>query len=342
MPDTVLATLADERFIQQAKQVFSSVYHNTGWDGDYLLLSHGIPDRELEWFSSRGIRVFDCSPLTEGYIGRWPPTLLSKFYLFTAKFRSWDRVIYLDGDVTAEAYLGILAKPVGLKAVPDVHHIPVREQFLDLSRVKKNPDAIRSLRLLEDMYDTRAVSFNAGVFSFSTDIINNDTLQKLMGLFDQYHDILRFPEQAILNLHFLNEWSELPLVYNNYYTRIRHPWKFGSVPFDGICNHFINEKPWIAKDDHFYPKWKMNLDRSGSVDLEKRLPPSLIWSEEEVQERTAMVDRSMVHRTLMTRAGNRLMMGAERLAGTAGSIIRKASPGLYRKIKSSHLAGEVK
>ncbi|MGA1792615.1 MAG: glycosyltransferase [Thermoplasmatota archaeon] len=340
MAEAVLATLADSRFVQQAKQVFSSVYHNTGWDGDYLLLSHEIPDGELDWFSSRGIEIFQCRPLTDVNIGIWPPTLLSKFYLFTAKFRNWDRVVYLDGDVTAEAYLGELGKPAGFRAVPDVHHIPVKEQFIDPLKVKRDRDANRTLKMLEETYDTGALSFNVGVFSFSTDIIKDDTFRKLMDLFDLFRGVLRFPEQAIMNLHFLNDWTELPLVYNNYYTRIRRPWKFGSVPFDGICNHFINEKPWIVKDDHFYPKWKMNLDRAGSVDLKNRLPPSSIWDEKEISKRTAMVDNLMVHRSLITRTGNDLIMGAEGIAGMAGKMIRKVSPGFYKKIKGNHGAGE--
>ena len=342
MPEAVLATLADRKFVQQAKQVFSSVYHNTGWDGDYLLLSHQIPEGELDWFISRGIKIFDCTPLTDRNIGIWPPTLLSKFYLFTDEFRSWSRVVYLDGDVTAEAHLGELGEPQGLMAVPDVHHIPVRDQFLDMQKAPKTTEARNMLRRLEDTYDTGSLSFNAGVFSFSTDIIKSGTFDDLTGLFDQYREVLRFPEQAIMNLYFMGQWTEIPLVYNNYYTRIRRPWRFGTVPFTGICNHYINEKPWIVKDDHFYPVWRMNLDRAGSVDLGNRIPPAKIWTEDEIIKGATMVERSMVHRPPLIRMGDGLITGIEKIAGLGGRIISKVSPGLYRKIRMDTGTGEDK
>ena len=39
-----MVTLADENYIDQAKQLFSSVYWNSGWKGDYMLLAHNIPE----------------------------------------------------------------------------------------------------------------------------------------------------------------------------------------------------------------------------------------------------------------------------------------------------------
>jgi len=41
---SVLVTLADENYIYQAKQLFSSVYFNVGWRGDYMLLAHAGKD----------------------------------------------------------------------------------------------------------------------------------------------------------------------------------------------------------------------------------------------------------------------------------------------------------
>lgn len=340
MFDSVLVTLADRKFVSQAKQVFSSVYHNTGWEGDYLLLSHGIPKGELEWFSSREIKIFDCESLTDHNIGIWPPTVISKFYMFTEGFKDWRKVVYLDGDVTAEASLGELGNPDGFRAVPDVHHIPVRGQFQKASKTSTDHDLGDMHTSLEELYDLNALSFNCGVFSFSTDVIKNDTFQLLLDLFTEYRDILRFPEQAIMNLHFLNEWSQIPIVYNNYYTRLRQPWRFGTIPFDGICNHFIHEKPWMVKDDYFYPKWKRNLDRAGYIDTQKRLPPTRIWSDEQIIEKTAMVEKLMVHRSLTTRIGDGIMIDLERTAGIVGRTIRKISPSLYSMIKGSGRSGD--
>jgi hypothetical protein len=51
----LLATLADEAFLDQARQLFSSVYWKARWRGDYLLLAHEIPEGKLAWFRERGI-----------------------------------------------------------------------------------------------------------------------------------------------------------------------------------------------------------------------------------------------------------------------------------------------
>jgi hypothetical protein len=61
--DSVIVTLADKNYVDQAKQLFSSVYWNAGWKGDYLLLSSGIPEEELKWFRNKGIIVYECKPL---------------------------------------------------------------------------------------------------------------------------------------------------------------------------------------------------------------------------------------------------------------------------------------
>jgi lipopolysaccharide biosynthesis glycosyltransferase len=327
MSESVLVTLADRNYVRQAKQLFSSVYRNSGWEGDHLLLSQGVENKDLEWFRARGIEVFECEPLADRNIGKWPPIVLSKFYMFTEGFKRWARVVYLDGDITVEASLGKLASPDGFSAVADVHRIPLRDQFIEHP---KNGDALRSL---EEEYDTSVLSFKCGVFSFSTKMIRNDTFQVLGDLFDRYRDILRFPEQAVMNLYFYGKWDELPIVYNNYHTRLRYPWRLGTVPCDGICNHFIEEKPWIIKDDYFYLKWKGNLDLADGIEPGSRKAPSSVWSEDEVAARSRMIDDLTVNRSMMTRIGQGCVFGAERIAGTGGRILKRISPVLYKRLK---------
>lgn len=50
MKKNLIVTLADKNYIDQAKQLFSSVYFNAGWNGDYMLLAHEISESELRWF----------------------------------------------------------------------------------------------------------------------------------------------------------------------------------------------------------------------------------------------------------------------------------------------------
>jgi lipopolysaccharide biosynthesis glycosyltransferase len=340
MNDAVLTTLADKNFIQQAKQLFSSVFHNSGWKGDYLLLSHEISKPDLEWFVDHGIEIFECQPLMEKNIGRWPPTVLSKFYLFSEHFKKWKNIIYLDGDVTVEASLGELVHRTGFNAVPDMHQIPIIEQFITNRKLSKDPDNKRLFQRLKNEHETNGLSFNCGIFSFSSSLIRNDTFQVFIDLIKEYRRIVRFPEQAILNLHFSKQWARIPIVYNNYYTRIRYPWRLGTEPFDGICNHFINGKPWIVKDRYFYPKWKRNLQMADSIDLNKRKDATRTWSEEEISRMSKKIDDLMVNRKLMTKVGNSVMMEVERSMGIGGRVIRKLSPDLYSKIKGTGYFGD--
>ena len=102
MKKDLLITLADENYIDQAKQLFSSVYWNAGWKGDYMLLAYNIPETDLKWFRNKGILVKECEAIltkSESCIGHAPFTTLSKFYLFTPEFKKWKNIIFLDGDI---------------------------------------------------------------------------------------------------------------------------------------------------------------------------------------------------------------------------------------------------
>ena len=90
----LLVTLADKNYIQQAKQLFSSVYWNAGWKGDYLLLAHEIPEDELKWFTDKKFLVKKCTPLCDQKTGEfnYPPVIFDKFYLFTPEFKKWNNI----------------------------------------------------------------------------------------------------------------------------------------------------------------------------------------------------------------------------------------------------------
>ena len=70
----LLVTLADKDYINQAKQLFSSVYWNTGWKGNYLLPANEIPEKKLKWFRDEGILIKKCKPLSNSKIERQSPT----------------------------------------------------------------------------------------------------------------------------------------------------------------------------------------------------------------------------------------------------------------------------
>ena len=96
----LLVTLANESYLDQAKQLFSSVYFNAGWDGDYMLLAHDIPEEKLVWFRDKGILIKKCSPIVrDNYKGIVSQAAFSKFYLFETDMKKWEKIIFLDGDI---------------------------------------------------------------------------------------------------------------------------------------------------------------------------------------------------------------------------------------------------
>ena len=91
MKKNLLVTLADENYLERAKQLFSSVYWNAGWKGDYMLLAHEVPEEKLKWFRDKGILVKKCKAIYNKEIVGWPTMVLSKFYLFTPYFKRWKK-----------------------------------------------------------------------------------------------------------------------------------------------------------------------------------------------------------------------------------------------------------
>ena len=114
----LLVTLADNNYIENAKQLFSSVYHNSGWKGDYMLLVYEVPEKKLDWFRDKGIIVKRCPKIAKRRVWKnyFPNSVLSKFYLFTSYFQKWDRVIFLDGDIIVRSSLNKLARVNGFAA----------------------------------------------------------------------------------------------------------------------------------------------------------------------------------------------------------------------------------
>src|SRR6056297_3182395 len=219
MKKSVLVTLADKNYVEQAKQLFSSAYHNAGWSGDYCLLSYKIPEKELRWFKERGIYVKECGEEIEKNrknIHKYPKTVLCKFHLFTKFFKKWKKVVFLDSDIIIRHSIKNLKRVKTLIAVPKNTFFKREKQlkFQFIKSEKISPNEKKVLKRLEKRYNLKKTSFNAGVFAFNTRIIKESMFFDLMKLFDKYSKIVFFPEQAILNLYFYGKWDKIPQVYN--------------------------------------------------------------------------------------------------------------------------------
>src|SRR5258708_1384126 len=156
MKKNVLVTLCDAHFIEQAKQLFSSAHFQGRWKGYYLLLAHEVPKKKTSWFIKRGILVEDCSPLYSSFIGKYPPTLTSKIYLFEEKMKQWKNIIYLDADIIVRGSLEELTKISGFAAMPENDNKPLTAQFFTQT---KNKNEKKILKMLKKNYDLYTTSF---------------------------------------------------------------------------------------------------------------------------------------------------------------------------------------
>jgi len=264
----LLVTLADRNYVQQAKQLFSSVYWNAGWKGDYMLLSHEIPEKELKWFRDRGILVKKCRPLYDKFLGRFTPALLDKFYLFNPEFKKWGNIIYFDADIIVRTSLDKLTKIRGFGAIPDMAIMGLSNE---LAKDKQE-------ELISEGYNLSKRYFNAGVFVFNTSIIKENTFLELKRIFKENSQICLYGDQEIFNLFFNKGYKRLKLIYNAQVPLFHHHARFSNI--NGIVLHFPGlysfGKPW-EKNNPFYQEWKNNLDKAELIDL-NNIPEGKKWS----------------------------------------------------------------
>lgn len=259
----LLVTMADANFVNQAKQLFSSVYFNAGWKGDYLLLTCGISKSDSTWFRDKGILVYDQPLLSDLPLGvkNYHPIMLSKFYLFREYFKKWRKVIYLDADIIVRGSLDKLLETNGFSA-PNASTFRLRNEFIS--------DKLRNYEIRKK-YNLSRRAFCAGILVFDSSLICEDTFNELLDLYNKFKDLYQFSEESTLNLYFYKKWKMLPLVYNF------APWSLGKFygikPDDSLAViiHFVcvKVKPW-EKNSVYHREWFDNLKKAEEIDLSYR------------------------------------------------------------------------
>jgi len=282
MKKDLIVTLIDQKYIDSAKVLFSSIYFNSGWKGDYMLLSHELPEKELKWFRDKGILVKKCKPLSDKNFGCQPPVWLSVFYMFTPEFRKWKNIIYLGADCVVRASLDKLTEIRGIAAVETRFDWKLGNYFLSHAEAKSRGMYSLSNSLRKN-YNLKRRAFTPSPFVFSTDIIKDDTFSKIMRLAKKYRNITVMADESILNLFFYKKCKMLPVVYCIW-------------PFNGLIDKKRLEKKGVKsiviylmgntskwkEKNCFYSEWKHNLDRADLIDLNRRLPPKKVWSDWEI------------------------------------------------------------
>ncbi len=276
----VLVTLATRDYIDKAKQVFSSAYFNGGWDGDYLLLAHDIPEEELSWFRERDIIIKHATPLYEGRPGGMHPCIADKFYMFTPDFKKWRTVIYSDLDVIVKESLDELKEVKGFWAVEDwVPALPdqiVDDQDIDMRGLDRE-ECGEVIQEVEQRYEMSRRPFCAGFFAFSTDIITDSMFGELKKTMDRYHMISKYGDQLSFNLFLYDQWKKLSPTFNVLVTQETSDDSTGhgfeahtrwgvAEDVNAYLFHIFNPKPW-NENSSFYWEWLMNLKRADQIGL---------------------------------------------------------------------------
>lgn len=276
-----MVTLADGNYIEQAKQLFSSVYWNAGWQGDYMLLAYDIPEKELQWFREKGILVRECEPIlteSETRIGHAPLTTLSKFYLFTPEFKKWKNVVFLDGDVAVRGSLASLADVKGFAAVRilNISRTLLKGQFQNRNKFNKH-----LYQELTSRYDLNRPAFNSGVMAFNTDIVSDNDFQNLKNILLHFKEIIQISEETVLNIYFYDKWQELSQVYNicpgyEVYSSGCHPENLKGIILHTYSS-FPGGKAWNPKSPLNF-EWKSNLKKADLIDITNPQTPKKILS----------------------------------------------------------------
>lgn len=173
-----MVTLANEKYIEQAKQLLSTVYWNSGWSGDCCLLAYEIPEPELACFTDKGIFIKKCPPLNVRGKKIGDKITASKIYLFDNYFKKWKNVVYLDVDiVTRGSIQGILNNLSGFRACYSLGQT-IKDNLIDFSKIPSN-----IINELSNDCDLQSKAFNSGVMAFPTSIINDTMKGDLLAVF---------------------------------------------------------------------------------------------------------------------------------------------------------------
>jgi len=285
MNNCVLVTLADKKFLNQAKQLFSTAYWNSGWNGDYLLLAYDTLDSDLSWFINKKIIIRHCKPIDCGSNKIGDKITASKCYLFEEYFKKWKNVVYLDVDILTRGSLVGLAALDGFNACYSLGQT-IHDNFINIDKM---PDTLKS-DLSSRRINIEKKAFNSGVMAFSTSIITHTTFVEIIDTFNKYVSFGLFGgDQLPFNIFFYNKWHELPSAYNQIVS-LNNDF-YNTKKLSGIVIHCVSfgNGPWDQRSV-FYEEWFSNFCRSDKIDL-NTIPEIKHFTHDEIGKRSKEVNK---------------------------------------------------
>ncbi len=166
-----------------------------------------------------------------------------KYHIFETFFKNWNKILYLDCDTVIFDNLEPLFNLLNdeKKFFVDFEGIKIIDFFtMWCPRNQENDSDYLSLEKETDVYKN---GFNGGILLYSTDVINNDTVQRLYELDKKYKFINKHVEkgsdQPIINLVYSDIVTQVP---DNYFAFWRN-YK------NNLISHFCRwEAPWKNSD----------------------------------------------------------------------------------------------
>jgi len=253
----VIVTLATGKYLTWAKQLFSSIYFNTLWNGDYLLLTS--EEQFVEEFVQKHILVKRIFP----YIQEWANTrnhiLSSKMCLFSDEFKKWDHVIFIDSDCMVVGDIQLLLDVKRLGAISGKFAPYIKSRFEKKYKPYISPTS---------------PSFNGGLFSIKTSILGDGMDMRMIKKFDQSKHVFKAQTiENLLNFYFEDEWEELPGIYNLFHIRENQNILKSS---DVRVIHFIGDQLSNPKlpslKENLLKEWKTNLHKFSKIRSIKNRP----------------------------------------------------------------------
>jgi len=254
----VLTLISDTNYLEHAKSLFFAVRAQGKWKHDLCLIANNVDDSLLEGFKKFGVHVFKISESNYYY---------ANLHVFDSFFKNWEYVVSMDCDFTIFDDLNSLFDSEIENSdyiLVDKEPFTIKSYFcwaIENGVIKNEMCNGREeeLNKLSKKYNLDKNGFNAGFFSFNTNLINDNTLSELQKLSQElqninFHTSKKGSDQPILNLYFLNN---VKFIENG---KISF-WKLST--HSTIAQHHCRwEAPWVNNfySDRLKKTYKQNYD----------------------------------------------------------------------------------
>jgi lipopolysaccharide biosynthesis glycosyltransferase len=259
MKKKVVVLVADKNYKDHAKSLFVNIQIDGKWDGDYCLVTNMEKD-EYKEFEDKGIYVKKIDTLNPYFV---------KFSVFNTYFKQWDKIMYLDCDILINSPITTITNLEDVDMYCDGEKISVRDMFtmwyngglsemVNGKHFNTNLDQ-HTLFDLDNNFDVEKNCFNSAFMYFDSKLINSTTVDELESLRERFKKInfhvglSEGTDQPILNLLFLDNWTQIPNKYVSY---------FGDQDSNTIISHYCRwSAPWVNTNPTIRNKYNDNLNK---------------------------------------------------------------------------------